>query len=193
MTYLLMIVILATTFLSATSIASQTITNVLDFMKALVPTYCMTVAFCAGASTSVIYYEGILALITAVNAVLVKVILPLANLYMVAIVANNLSSDDILSKLADLLSTIIKWILKTLLAVVVGIGAIQSLVAPAVDQVKRTSLLKVTDSIPGVGGILSGVAETVLGAGVLLKNCIGAVGLIAVIAICIVPDRKSVV
>ena len=192
-TYLLMFVILSTTFISATSIAASTLSKVLDFMKALVPTYCMTIAFCTGASSSTIYYEGILALITGVNAILIKVILPLTNIFMMATLANNLSSEDMLSKLADLLATIIRWILKTLLAVVIGIGTIQSLIAPAIDQVKRSAVMKATDAIPGVGGILSGVAETVLGAGVLLKNCIGVGGLIAILIICAIPLIKLVI
>jgi stage III sporulation protein AE len=192
-TYLLMFVILATTFISATSIATTTVTKMLDFMKALVPTYCMTVAFCTGTATSIMYYEAILVLITVVNVVLIKVIIPMSNIYMMATLADNLSSEDLLSKLAELLATVIKWLLKTLLAVVIGIGTVQSLVAPAIDQVKRSTVMKATDMIPGVGGILSGVAETVLGAGVLLKNCIGVAGMIAIVIITAVPMIKLVI
>lgn len=192
-TYLLMFVILATTFISATGIATTTVTKMLDFMKALVPTYCMTVAFCTGTATSIMYYEAILVLITVVNVVLIKVIIPMSNIYMMATLADNLSSEDLLSKLAELLATVIKWLLKTLLAVVIGIGTIQSLVAPAIDQVKRSTAMKITDMIPGVGGILSGVAETVLGAGVLLKNCVGVAGMVAVIIITAVPMIKLLI
>ncbi len=192
-TYLLMFVILASTFISATSIASQTVLRMLDFMKALVPTYCMTVAFCTGAATSTLYYEAILVLITIVNIVLIKVIIPLSNIYMMATLADNITSEDMLSKLAELLSTVIKWILRTLLAVVIGIGTVQSLIAPAIDQVKRSSIMKATNMIPGMGSILSGVTETVLGAGVLLKNCVGVAGMVAVILICAVPLIKLVI
>lgn len=192
-TYLLMFVILATTFISATSIATTTVTKMLDFMKALVPTYCMTVAFCTGTATSIMYYEAILTLITVVNIVLIKVIIPLSNIYMMATLADNLSTEELLSKLAELLATVIKWMLKTLLAVVIGIGTVQSLVAPAIDQVKRSSVMKATDMIPGVGGILSGVAETVLGAGVLLKNSVGVAGMIAIVVITAIPMIKLII
>lgn len=192
-TYLLMFVILATTFINATSIATDTVTKLLDFMKALVPTYCMTVAFCTGAATSAVYYQAILVLITVVNFLLIKIIIPLSNIYMMAILADNLSSEDMLSKLADLLASVIKWLLKTLLAVVIGIGTVQSLIAPAIDQVKRSSVMKATGMIPGVGSILSGVAETILGAGVLLKNCVGVAGIVAVFLIAAVPMVKLII
>lgn len=192
-TYLMMFVILASTFITAASIASGTLSKILTFMKALVPAYCMSVAFCTGGSTSAAYYAAILGLVTLVDFLLIKVVLPLINIYMISVLGNNLTSEDMLSKLADLLSTVVKWILKTLLAVVVGIGTIQSLIAPAIDQVKRSAVLKATDAIPGVGGILSGVAETVLGAGVLLKNCIGVAGIVALLVICVVPMIKLLV
>ena len=192
-TYLLMFGILAATFMTATSLAANTLDKILGFMKALVPAYCMSVAFCTGVNTSTLVYQGILMLITLVDVILIKIIIPLINLYMMAILANNLSKEDMLSKLAELLSTVIRWILKTLLAVVIGIGTIQSLLAPAIDQMKRSAVIKATGSIPAIGGLLSGISETVLGAGVLLKNSIGVAGMIAVIIICAIPLVKLVI
>lgn len=189
-TYLMMFGILAATFMTATSLAANTLDKVLDFMKALVPTYCMSIAFSIGISTSTLTYQGILMLITLVDIILIKVIIPLVNLYMMASLANNLSKEDMLSKLTELLAMAIRWVLHTLLAVVVGVGAIQSLLAPSIDQVKRTAVIKATDSIPAIGGLLSGVAETVLGAGVLLKNSIGVAGMVAILLICIIPLIK---
>lgn len=189
-TYLLMFGVLAATFMTATSLAANTLNRIMDFMKALVPTYCMTVAFCTGATTSTMVYQGILVLITLVDVALIKIIIPLVNLYMMAVLANNLSKEDLLSKLSDLLAMVIRWSLKTLLAIVIGIGTIQSLLAPAIDQMKRNAVIKATGSIPAIGGLLSGVTETVLGAGVLLKNAVGVAGMIAVIVICAIPLLK---
>ena len=129
-------------------------------------------------------------LITVVDIMLIKVILPLIGIYMMAVLANHLTHEDLLSKLSELLALIIKWGLRTLLAVVVGFGTVQALITPTVDQVKRSSLMKVSSAIPGIGSILSGVAETVLGAGVLLKNAIGVAGVIAILVICLVPVLK---
>lgn len=192
-TYLLMFGILAATFMTATSLAADTLDKILDFMKALVPAYCMSVAFSTGVSSSTLVYQGILVLVTLVDIVLIKIIIPLVNLYMMAVLANNLSKEDLLSKLAELLATVIRWSLKTLLAVVIGIGTIQSLLAPAIDQMKRSTVIKATGSIPAIGGLLSGVTETVLGAGVLLKNSIGVAGMIAVVLICAIPLIKLVI
>jgi len=189
-TYLLMFTILAASFMAAMSMASNTIGSVISFMKALVPAYCVSIGFCIGSGTSVLFYEAVLILITTVDIVLIKVILPLIGIYMMAVLGNHLTHEDLLSKLSELLATIIKWGLRTLLAVVVGFGTVQALITPAVDQVKRSALMKMSSAIPGIGSILSGVTETVLGAGVLLKNAIGVAGVIAIVVICLVPILK---
>ncbi len=189
-TYLLLFGLLISSFIIASQIAATTISAILDFMKALAPTYLMSVAFCTGATTSMVYYEAALLLITLVDFLIVKVIIPMINFYLVIMLANNLSKEDTLSKLAGLFSSAIDWLLKSLLAAVIGFNTIQGLIVPVADQVKRSVLLKASEAIPAVGDALGGVTETVLGAGVLLKNAIGVAGLIVIISICAVPFIK---
>lgn len=189
-TYLLLFGLLISTFIMASKIAADTIGAILDFMKALAPTYLMSVAFCTGATTSMVYYEGALLLITLVDFIIIKVVIPLINFYLVIMLANNLSKEDTLSKLAGLFSSAINWLLKSLLAAVIGFNTIQGLIVPVADQVKRSVLLKASEAIPAVGDALGGVTETILGAGVLLKNAIGVTGLIVIITICAVPLIK---
>lgn len=192
-TYLLLFGLLITSFIAASQIAAAAVSSILDFMRALVPTYLMSVAFCSGATTSMVYYEAALGFITLVDFVIVKVVIPMIDFYLIIMLVNNMSKEDTLSKLAGLFSSAIDWILKSLLAVVIGFNAIQGLIVPVADQVKRSALLKASEAIPAIGDALGGVTETVLGAGVLLKNAIGVAGLIVIIAICALPLLKLLV
>ncbi|MDF2907990.1 MAG: hypothetical protein K0R34_3311 [Herbinix sp.] len=192
-TYLLLFGLLIGSFITVSRIASDTISSILDFMRALVPTYFMSVAFTSGATTSMMYYEAALMLITLVDFIIIRVIIPMIDFYLVIILANNLSKEDMLSKLADLLATAIGWILKSMLAAVIGFNAIQGLIVPVVDQVKRSALIKASEAIPGIGDALGGVTQTILGAGVLLKNAIGVAGLIVLLTIVAVPFLKLLV
>ncbi|MDF2941780.1 MAG: hypothetical protein K0S01_638 [Herbinix sp.] len=189
-TYLLLFGLLISSFIIASRIAATTISSILDFMKAMVPTYFMSVAFTSGATTSLVYYEAALTLITVVDFLIIKVIIPMINFYLVIMLANNLSKEDMLSRLADLFSSAISWLLKSMLAAVIGFNAIQGLIVPVADQVKRSALLKASEALPGIGDALGGVTETVLGAGVLLKNAIGVAGLIAILIMSAVPFLK---
>jgi stage III sporulation protein AE len=192
-TYLLLFGLLISSFIMASQVAASAIGAILDFMKALVPAYLMSVAFVSGATTSLVYYEAALGLITLVDFIIIKVIIPMIDFYLVIMLANNLSKEDMLSRLAELLQTAISWLLKSLLAVVIGFSAIKGLIVPVADQVKRSVLYKASEAIPGIGDALGGVTETILGAGVLLKNAIGVAGLIVILVICAVPFLKLLV
>lgn len=186
-TYLLLFGLLISSFISASHIASTVIREVLDFMKALVPAYFMSVAFCSGSLSSFTFYKVALILITLVDFIIIKVLIPMVNFYLIIVLANNLSKEDMLSKLAGLLELIIKWTLRSLLAAVIGFQAIQGLIVPVADQVKRSTVFKASSALPGVGNAIGSVAETVIGAGILLKNAIGVAGLVVIIVICSFP------
>lgn len=191
-TYLLLFGLLISSFITASQIAASTIASILDFMRALVPAYLMSVAFCTGTTTSLVYYEAALGLITLVDAVMIKIVIPMINFYMIIMLANNLSKEDMLSRLADLFSTAIGWMLKSLLAIVIGFSAVKGLIIPVADQVKRSALYKASEAIPGLGDAIGGVTVTILGAGVLLKNAIGVAGLIVILTISAVPFIKLI-
>lgn len=188
--YLLLFSVLTASFISAAKLATETITAILEFMKALVPAYFMSVAFASSASTSLVLYQGALFVITFVDVFLIKVIVPLINIFLVISMANNLSKDDVLSKLTELISTVISWSLKTLLGIVIGFNAIQGLILPVSDRLKRSALTKIAGAIPGLGDVFGSVTESVIGAGVLLKNAIGVAGVIVIITICVIPVIK---
>jgi stage III sporulation protein AE len=191
--YLLLFSVLTGSFITASTMAAQTISSLLDFMKAMVPAYFMSVAFSTGAGTSMVYYQTTLVLITFVNVLLIKIIIPLINIYLVVTMANNLSKEDMLSKFTELLETIMNWGLKTLLGVVIGFNTVQGLITPVSDKIKKSMVLKAAESIPGVGDIFSGAAESVIGAGILLKNAIGVAGVVVIVSLCAVPVIKLAV
>lgn len=191
-TYLLLFALLITTFAAASADTSKAIGGILDFMKALVPAYSLSIGFCTGSISSMAFYEAALVIISIVDLIIVKAVIPMINIYLIVMLVNNLSREDMLSRLAGLFETLIKWLLKTLLAAVVGFQAIQGMILPVADQVKRSALFKASEAIPGIGNSIGSVTETVIGAGVLLKNSIGAAGLVVIVSICAVPFLKLV-
>ena len=192
-TYLFLFAIIISSFVTASAIAAKTITKILTFMKVLVPAYSLSIGFCSGSTSSLLYYEVALILVSLADLIIVKMVIPLINFYMVLMLANNLSKEDMLSRLAGLLESIIGWSLKSLLAAVVGLQAIQGLIMPVIDEVKRSALLKASETLPGIGNAFGGITETILSAGVLLKNSIGVAGLVVIVVVCSVPILKILI
>ena len=192
-TYIVLFTIIITSFRTVSSLTITTVDNVLTFVKMLVPTYFLAVTVSTGAASSVIFYEFTLIVISLVNTILIRLVVPAIYVYLIILLADNLSKEDKLSKLAKTLGTGIKWVIRSLVVLVIGFNAIQSLIAPVADGVKRSLFVKMGGAIPGVGNLLSGVTETVLGASLLLKNAIGVAGLIAIILICAMPIVKLII
>ena len=167
--------------------ASENLERLIGFMKVLGPVYFLAVAFAAGSSTSILFYNLVLLLIYLVELVILNFLIPFVQVYIVVKVMNNLSEEDYLSKFAELCETVIAWTLKTLLAGVTGVNIIQGLLSPAIDSLKRSVVGRSAEAIPVVGDAIGGVTEVMLGTAVLIKNGIGVAGALVCIGICLVP------
>ena len=185
--YLLLITIGLNSFRILIVSASENLERLIGFMKVLGPVYFLAVAFAAGSSTSVLFYNLVLLLIYLVELVILNFLIPFVQVYIVVKVMNNLSEEDYLSKFAELCETVIAWTLKTLLAGVTGVNIIQGLLSPAIDSLKRSVVGRSAEAIPVVGDAIGGVTEVMLGTAVLIKNGIGVAGALVCIGICLVP------
>lgn len=69
-------------------------------------------------------------------------ILPLIHVYLMIRLMDELSPEPFLGRFAELVETVISWILKTMLVGIVGMNLIQGLISPVLDQVRRSGLQK---------------------------------------------------
>lgn len=185
--YMLLITICLNSFRVLLTSTVDGLGGLLEFLKLLGPVYFFAVAIATGSTTSVAFYNVVLILVCVVETVIQSMLLPLVQIYMVIRVLNNLSTEEYLSKLGELLQTIIVWSLRTLLGSVIGINLIQSLLNPAIDSIKRSVLTRGGEAIPIIGEVIGGAAEVVLGTAVLLKNGIGVAGAIICVVLCMTP------
>lgn len=185
--YMLLLTVLMKSFVSVTTIAESAVNSLIEFMQSLVPAYFLALNVAGKTTTAMIFYQVILMIITGIHLLFSRFILPLINVYIVLMLVNNLSKEDFLSRLAQLLKGTIEWLLKAMLTVVVGFNVIQSLVAPAIDSFRTTALNKTVSAIPGVGNAVNAVTDMVIGSAVIIKNGVGVAALIVLIVISLVP------
>ncbi|MCD8103745.1 MAG: stage III sporulation protein AE [Lachnospiraceae bacterium] len=190
MTYLMLSTLLMRSFLSLEDLVLETCGAMNTFMKILLPSYLITVVLSAGTVTALGFYQVSLLAISLGQIVISRLVLPAIRVYMLILLLNQLSWEDYFSGIADLLEMVITWSVKTVLGIVVGLGAVQCLVTPAIDSLKNSALSRVASVIPGVGSILSAAAQTVAGSAVVIKNAVGVAGIIALGVICLTPLVK---
>lgn len=191
--YMLLITMCLNAFRVAMSGIEGHLEMLLDFMRVLCPSYFLAVAIASGSSSSLVFYNIVLFLIYIVEALILRFLLPIVNIYIMVQVMNYLAGEEYLSQLGDLLKKLISWILKTLVTCVIGINVIQGMLAPAIDALKRSALTKTAEAIPGIGNAIGGVTDVVLGTAVLIKNGIGMAGAAILFAICAVPVLEMVI
>ena len=186
-TYMLLLALLIKSFGSMGVELKELLKNFILFLKALMPSYFLAVTASSGSATAMIFYEAVLFLIYVIQVVFLKGMIPA--IYVLALVelVNYLHSEDFLSKMAELLQTLIEWTLKSCMAVVLGMQLIQNMIGPAMDSLKRDIIGKTAASIPGLGNAINGVTEVALGTAVIIRNGIGVVGIIILVCIGIRP------
>ncbi len=185
--FLILFALLMNSFVQASQIAQGTIEKLLSFVKVVMPAYMLIVAAAGGGTMAVVFYEFFLFLVFVINWLIVKLMLPLIHIYVVLGVVNHISKEDLFSKAAELIKTVVSWALKSVIALVIGFQLIQGLVTPYIDTFKSAALHKTLMSIPGVGNAINGVTEMAVGAGILIKNGMGVTVLIILLLACAVP------
>ncbi len=187
MVYLMVFVLLMRSFRGLLGQVESVLGSTSSFMKILAPAYYLAITAANGSLTAAGYYQLVLLTITLVQWILLNVALPGVQIYVILGVVNYISQEDYLSKMADLIQTVVVWLTKTVTAVIVGMQVLQRMVAPAIDMVKRGLIGKTASAIPGIGNVLDSVTEMTVGCAILVRNCMGAVALIVLIIFGLAP------
>lgn len=189
--YLVIISIAIKSFMIAINIGRETIDLMVNFMQALMPVLLAMLMAIGGITTSAFLHPVLLASIGFIGTLIKNLIFPLILFSAVLSIVNNLTSKIQVTKLATLLKQSAVVILGFVLTVFIGIISIQGITASTVDGVTiRTAKFAVDKLIPIVGGFLSDAMNTVMGCSLILKNAIGAIGLISIFILCLIPVIK---
>ena len=188
--YMLLLALLIHSFGSLSADLSGSLEDLTAFMQALMPSYFLAVTAASGAATAMVFYEMVLGVIFLIQTLLLKAVIPGIQAYVIIQLINYLHKEDFLSKLADLLRTVLEWTLKTITAVVIGMELIQNMISPALDSLKRDALGKTAAAIPGIGNVIDGATEVALGTAVLIRNCLGVTGIVVLVLLGLPPIIK---
>ena len=167
--------------------------QMITFLSALIPAYTAALVFSGNVSSAASFYSFTLALVYIIQWMLKIVIFPMINMYMLIQLLDNVFAERKLSRLAELIEEVVKVLLRVSIAFVIGAQVIQSFIAPAKDRIAESFILKSVNAIPGIGNVTGAAAEVIYSCGILVKNSIGAAGLITLSIIMLYPIIKVLV
>ena len=187
LTYTLLMTLIMTSFIMTAAIITNVLKSLTGFMKVLLPTFCAALTFTTGSLLSGAYYELMMAAIAIADWLMSTLIMKLIQIYVLTALVNHISKEDYLSKLSELLALLIRWSIRTVVGVILGINILQTMLLPAIDRAKGTAAYKLISALPGVGAAMNTALGAVIGSGVLIRNVLGMGSLIVILLICVVP------
>lgn len=168
--------------------ASDTVQEISNYGKLLLPVMTAAVAAQGGAASSAALYTGTAFFDSLLGSVISGLLVPMVYLFLALVIGYCAIGENSLKQLRDFLKWLVSWSMKTILYVFTGYMSISSVITGGTDKVAlKAAKLTISGAVPVVGGIMSDASETILlGAGAV-KNAAGVYGLLAVIAILILP------
>ena len=189
-TYLVIFTILATSYGLASVMTKTVISQLLTFMKVLIPAFCMSITTAGGFTSSAGVYGILMLAVFVADYFILTIVLPFTNLYFILQLVDHLNEAQPFSRFAEFIQKGIDWALKSLFTAIAGVQVLQSLLLPAIDSMKGTVVQRGVSFIPGAGQAISSVLSTMLGAGVIIKNSIGVAGLLCILFLISLPVMK---
>ena len=149
MMYLLVSTMLLRSFSGMDTLVAETLSHITRLIKLLLPAYLASIVFSAGSLSALGFYQAATVTIALLQGVIMRGVLPLLQFYLAVLMLNQMTKEDLFSRFAQLLQTIVDWSLKTVIGVAVGLQTVQCLIAPGVDSFKKFCGTPYCKSNPG--------------------------------------------
>ena len=188
--YLLTFSIIFTNFTAMTVLFKNTVILLSSFLKVLLPVYTLAVSLSGNLSTGVVFYEYFMIVVLLLNWICVKVFLPLLQYYFLLELLNRFSKKQNISRLCEGLNLLLSKGVQVLFFLFFGFHLLETMIAPSFDTAKNSVVSKMVGLIPGAGSVVQSVTGTVLGSSMIIKNALGAAGIIFLLLFLLVPFIK---
>ncbi|KAI3350565.1 stage III sporulation protein AE [Clostridium botulinum] len=191
--YALIIMILSKSFIISIGVAKEVISNIADFMAALLPVLITMIAMVGGLTQAATLDPIILAAVVFIPRIYSNIIIPLILMGFVLEFANNLSNDHKITNLCKLLKQSTLWMQGIIITIFIGVLTVRGITSKTIDAVTlKTTKFAVDNFIPIVGKTFSDAIASIAGYSLIIKNAISSVGLLIIILILLYPIIKLV-
>lgn len=173
---------------SMISLGVETIRELSDYGKLLLPVLTAAMAGQGGVTSATALYAGTAIFNMLLGAAISKLLIPMVYCFLILSIGGAATGSERLNKLRDMVKGFVAWSLKTVIYIFTGYITITGVISGNADATAlKVTKITMSGMVPVIGGILSDASEAVLvGAGVM-KNAVGTYGLLALISVWIAP------
>ena len=186
--YILIVALIMTNFSNIITEMKLAVQNLTSFANTLIPLM-ITLMITTGNIVSSGMLEPILLLIiTFISNFMTNILIPIVLVSTALGIISKISDQAQVGRLSKFLNSSMVWILGTVLTLFVSFTSLQGGLTSSIDGVTaKAAKTAISSVVPVVGSILGDAVNTIMGCSNIIKNAVGVVGIIVIIAICIKP------
>ena len=173
---------------SCVAVGREALWALSDFSRVLLPSLC-TAAAAGGAITSAgAKYAATTLFFDLLITVETDLLLPALYAYAAMMIAGNALQNELLLSISSLLKAVIKWFLLAVATIFTAYLAITGILTSTADAAAaKAAKTAISAALPVVGSILSDAAATLVSGAAVIRNGIGVLGMLGVLAVCGIP------
>ena len=169
---------------SLLSLGVDTVKELTDYGKLLLPVMAGALAAQGGATSSTALYAGTALFSSLLSSVVYRLIVPLLYVNIALGISNSALGQSQLTELQKFVKWLMVWILKIVLYTFTGYMSVTGVITGSVDAAAiKATKLTISGVVPMVGGIIADASETILVSASVVKNGIGVYGMLAVVSV----------
>lgn len=172
-------------------LATGTLQQITDFSSLLLPVLCSACAASGGVTSAGVLYAGSSLFMSVLTRAVTSFLVPLVYAYTALAAAECMAVQSGLEKLRELTGWVIQTALKAVMTLFTAYLAITGIFSGGADEMTlKAAKAALSGALPVVGGIVSDASQSVLASAATIKNAAGIFGMLAALAIGLLPFAR---
>lgn len=185
------LVVLLDAFHEVLGIVEETMTQMIEFLKLMIPAYMIVIAAAGSGLTALIFYKMLLGFLCLIEGIVAASLTTVVEGYVMLGVVESVWGEERFKGLMELIKKGMQWILKMMIVVMSGSGILQIIITPVVDKTNNAVIQKTAGAIPGIGDIVESVSSVTLASAIAVKNSLGVLILVVLVLLILAPVIKA--
>lgn len=174
--------------------AQQAVSGMTELMELLLPLQLILMAGLGNVKTAGLLQPSLLLIVQSAAFFCQHILLPLITMELLLKLVNSFSDTYRLSSLAAFLRKVILTSISFSIMLFLAVLSIQGISGQALDRLSLRAVKYVTGAaVPVVGGMLSGLLDTLLSGGMMIRNALGFIGLLVILLLTVLPALKILI
>lgn len=185
------LVVLINAFHDVLEIVDSAMTQMLEFLKLMIPAYMICIAAAGSGLTALIFYKLLLGFLCLIEGIVAASLTPVVEGYVLLGVVESIWGEERFKGIMELMKKGIQWFLKTMVVLMSGSGILQVIITPVIDKANNAVIQKTAGAIPGIGDIVESVSSVTLASAIAVKNSLGVLILVVLILLIAAPVIRA--